>query len=71
MAISIKEEKEDKLEVLFTGEWLDKLRKVTKDYGTKGDAYTLAFIIGTMAESDGKGIKIGTKTYTPYPEIIE
>ena len=68
MAINSEDTGND-LKIEFTNGHLDKLRKITKEYGMKGAVHTLAFLLDVAEQSKGKGLSIEYKKYTPSDEM--
>ena len=69
MAIDFKEEGQNKSLIEITNRHLEKLRKITQEYKMKGELHTLAFLLDVAEQSEGKGLSIGSKTYTPSNEM--
>ncbi len=68
MAINL-ENTDNKINVEFTNGHFDKLRTITKEYGMKGDASTIAFLLDVAEQSKGQGLSVGSKKYTPSDEM--
>ncbi len=57
------------IKIEFTNGHLDKLRKITKEYGMKGEVHTIAFLLDVAEQSKGKGLSVESKRYTPSDEM--
>lgn len=63
------EETKKNIKVDFTNGHLDKLNKITKEYGMKGIVHTIAFLLDVAEQSKGGGLSVGSKRYLPSEEM--
>ncbi|MDE0243227.1 MAG: hypothetical protein OYG31_00720 [Candidatus Kaiserbacteria bacterium] len=63
------EDMDSGIKVEFTNGHLDKLHKITKEYGMKGAVHTIAFLLDVAEQSKGEGLSVGSKRYTPSDEM--
>ena len=69
MAICFEKEEEKEMTIKISNGHLEKLKKITGAYKTKGDLYTIAFLLDIAEESKGEGFTIDGKRYLPSDDV--
>lgn len=69
MAIDFAKEGKTECSVNISNGHLEKLKKITKQYGMKGELHTIAFLLDVAEQSAGKGLSTGLKRYMPSEDM--